>query len=198
MQTQIIKLTKQTPVVELEVIKDTQFVVDFGNTFLGQAQNIQLIFAKEDVSAELIIPYILKPSDVLDLTTSSIHKVPHTSCITKVRGALQDCAKSNYVGKIIIEKSAHETNTFLQDDVLVLGEKTVNNSSPILQIDANDVKASHGATTGRINEQEIYYLMSRGLQRMEAEKLIVDGFFASLLSTINDDKISTELRGVLC
>ena len=64
----------------------------------------QLIFAKEDVSAELIIPYILKPSDVLDLTTSSIHKVPHTSCITKVRGALQDCAKSNYVGKIIIEK----------------------------------------------------------------------------------------------
>ena len=71
---------------------------------------------------------------------------------------------------------------------MVTGENTINNSQPILQIDANDVRASHGSATGRIDGNQLYYLTCRGYNKNEATDLIIRGFFESEISKILDAK----------
>lgn len=120
--------------------------------------------------------------------------MPNTSCLVNVKGVLFDKSRSNYLGKIVIEKGAQKTNTSLEDNILSIGEKTRNHAQPILEIKADDVKASHGATTGRIDEEQIYYLMTRGLSREEAQGVIIGGFLEALLVKIKDTKIRNKVR----
>ena len=179
--------------ISLEVLEDTQFVVDLSKKV--NDVSLVLIFNKSGIKAEIICMYSLGVNKSVVLTTSTIHKVPNTSCVTYVKGVLFDGGNSSYTGKIIIEKKAQQTNSYLNDNVLVVGENTKNNSKPILEIEADDVKASHGATTGRVSEDQLYYLESRGLNKIESQSLIVEGFFESLLSKITDDKIKNKIRG---
>ncbi len=189
----ITKLLKVSKNEIIDVIQDTQFVLVPTDYFSEESFKLDFLFEKSGVTAELLMVYALPVKGKLNITTTTIHKVPHTSCLTKVRGVLRDGSTSNYVGKIIIDKPAWQTSSFLEDNVLVVGKDTKNNSQPILMIDADDVKASHGATTGRINEEDIYYLTSRALSRNEAEKLIVEGFFAELVEEIKDEVIKKEV-----
>jgi Fe-S cluster assembly protein SufD len=190
MQDRLIKITENTSIM---VDSDTRFILDIPEFSSGSVYTLHLVFEKEGVNAEIVGAFSLKNGDSLKLTTISEHKVPNTSCTAKVKRVLEEGASSEYTGNIVIAKEAHQTSSFLEDRVLVLGEKVVNRSSPNLKIDANDVKASHGATTGRVSEDELFYLMSRGLSKKEAESLIVEGFFNEVLSAISDDRIKEEL-----
>ena len=190
MKTELLKIDTDT---QVPVMRDTRFVLDLSHMETDKKYMVNLLFEKEGVEAELIVLYKLERGDKLNLTTIVTHKVPRTSCLTKVKGVLLDGSESVYVGKIVIEKPAQLTSSFLKDNVLVIGDNVINNSSPNLQIDANDVKASHGATTGRVSEDEVFYLTSRGLGRREAEDLIIQGFFEELLSTISDKSIRNKL-----
>lgn len=176
----------------IEVKEDTQFVLDF-SARENKQNRIELIFNKEGVTGEILALYALHNSKI-SLETISNHQVAHTSCNTKVKSVLYDKAESEYVGKILIAKNAQQTNSYLDDSVLVVGKNTKNSSEPILEIEADDVKASHGATTGAIDPNEVYYLTSRGLSVQEARDLIVQGFFESLLSEIVDSKVQDEFR----
>lgn len=175
--------------LELSPTEDTQYVL-----IPDGVTNVDITMKKEGVSAEFLGIFSLKNKDEVELTTQSIHKVPNTSCMVNVKGALFDSAKSNYIGKIIIEKGAQQTASYLEDNVLILGDNVSNNAQPILEIEANDVKASHGATTGRIDKDQIYYLMSRGLSEKEAEETILEGFFEAVLSGIMDEEIRNECK----
>ncbi|MBI2660364.1 SufD family Fe-S cluster assembly protein [Candidatus Woesearchaeota archaeon] len=111
-----------------------------------------------------------------------------------VDGILKDESSSVYRGLIKIEKQAQKTWSYLQNHILKLGEKTLANSIPSLKIDANDVKASHGATVGQINDEHMFYLMARGLSREEAEKLIVEGFFEPVIQKIPSEELREKIR----
>lgn len=193
MHTQLVKLTPNNAHPKLSVTQDTQYVLDIAEG----GYEVDLVFTTPGVTAELIGVYALKDTQSLNLTTRAIHKVPHTSCVTKLKGVLYDTSVSEYIGKIEIQKKAQHTSSFLEDNVLVLGIGTKNRSDPILEIHADDVKASHGATTGRINKDQIYYLQSRGLSKQEAEDFIVEGFFESLLTQIKDVAIRKEVQAKL-
>ena len=189
MKTELVKVDSET---EVKVQEDTQFVLDFeefGKDGKDVAYSLAVIFEKPDVKAEIIGLYKLSDSQTLSLATSAIHKVPHTKCFTYVKGVLYDKARSDYVVKIIIESKAQQTSSYLEDNVIAVGKSTQNNSQPILEIEADDVKASHGATTGQINPEQVYYLQSRGFSEEEAKDTIIEGFFNSLLSRIKDEKI---------
>ena len=190
MKTKLIKVTQNE---EIKVEHDTQFVLFPTSYSSEESFTLDFVFTKSGIKAEIIMVYILPEKGMLNVTTIANHKTPSTSCLTKVRGILMDRAVSNYVGKILIDKNAQQTSSFLEDDVLVVGHKTKNNSQPILMIEADDVRASHGATTGRINEEEVYYLATRGLERPEAEQLIVEGFLSKLINEINDEKVREEV-----
>jgi len=186
MKTELIRVGLDTQVT---VQEDTQFVLDFEGFGKDVAYSLSVIFEKPDVEAEIIGLFKLSGSQMLNLATSAIHKVPHTKCFTYVKGVLQDKARSDYVGKIIIEPKAQQTSSYFEDNVIVVGKNTQNYSQPILEIEADDVKASHGATTGQINPEQVYYLQSRGFSEKEANNMIIEGFFTSLLSRIKDEKI---------
>ncbi|MBI2656509.1 SufD family Fe-S cluster assembly protein [Candidatus Woesearchaeota archaeon] len=90
-----------------------------------------------------------------------------------------------------------KTYSYLANNILKLGDKTLANSIPSLKIDANDVKASHGATVGQIDEEHMFYLMSRGLSRAEAERLIVEGFFEPIIQKIPLEELREKIRGLV-
>jgi Fe-S cluster assembly protein SufD len=182
---------------KIKVTENTQYVLVLSENVKPEETSIELVFEKEGVAADLYVLFKLDEGRTLDLETVSNHKSPHTTCYTEVRGVLGDKAKTSYVGKIIISKKAQQTKSYLQDDVLVLGEDTKNESQPILEIEANDVKASHGATTGRVDEEKVYYLTSRGLSPDEAKDMVVEGFFEALLAKIKDEKVREKVASAV-
>lgn len=159
--------------------KNTKYIVSFPSFNKTDIYDFDVEPKVEGVEVEVFAPYLVGKDQFLTFRTLSHHTVPHTSCLVTVKGVLADNAVSNYVGKIIIDKSAQQTSSYLKHNVLVTGNETKNATQPILQIEADDVKASHGATTGRVDETQVYYLMSRGLKRVEAIDLIIEGFLGN-------------------
>lgn len=170
----------------IKVLEDMQFVILGAE---GNEMSLKLIFEKPEVSAEIIGIFNLRTGENIKLKTSSVHKAPQSSCSTFIKAVLNDNSAFDYRGEILIEKNAQQTTAYLHDNVLVAGENTKRNSQPILEIEANDVKASHGSTTGRIDESQLYYLESRGLEKPQAEEIIKEGFLAGLVGKIADLKI---------
>jgi len=105
------------------------------------------------------------------------------------KSAVADSAYVVFDGMIDIEKGAQGTNSDLRDAALHLSEKARSDSIPGLEIDANEVKAGHGSTSGQIDDDQLFYLMTRGLTRAEATRMLVLGFFASIAEQIPVDDV---------
>ncbi len=105
------------------------------------------------------------------------------------RNAVADTAYCVFDGMIDIEKGAQGTNSDLRDASLHLSDKARSDSIPGLEIDANEVKAGHGSTSGQIDEEQLFYLMARGLSREEATRTIVIGFFSAVVERIPDEDL---------
>lgn len=105
------------------------------------------------------------------------------------KSAVSDTAYVVFDGMIDIEKGAQGTNSDLRDAVLHLSDKARSDSIPGLEIDANEVKAGHGSTSGQIDEEQLFYLMARGLSRADATRMILLGFFASVVERVPFDEV---------
>lgn len=95
---------------------------------------------------------------------------------TEVRAVVEDGGQIVLKGKILIQKDAVGANAFLRFKVLLLGKNAKAEVDPELEILTNDVRASHAASVGQVDEEQLFYLMSRGINRKEAVKLIVEAF----------------------
>lgn len=111
-----------------------------------------------------------------EVNVISDHKVGKTFGKVKIRGIAKNGAQVRVTGTIKIDKEAQGVDDFLEMKILVLDEKSSAIAEPKLEIEANEVKASHAATVGQIDEEEMFYLQSRGISRGEAQELIVAGF----------------------
>jgi len=120
----------------------------------------------------------------LDYDTFQEHIAPNTESDFAFKGALREQASAVWRGMIRVEEDAQKTNAYQENRNLLLSDKAHADSIPGLEIMANDVRCTHGATLGRINREELFYLMARGLSRAEAERLIVRGFFQDVLDRI--------------
>ncbi len=179
----------------ISVREDTQFVLKKPTE--NGSYSLTLLFEKPGVCAEIIGAFILDAQDSIKLTTVTHHISPHTQCDTQIKLVLRDKAVADYVGKIIIAKTAQQTISFLEESALVTGDSIKNTSQPILVIDADDVKASHGSTTGKIDQDQLYYLNSRGLNLQEAEESVVKGFFEKILHKIIDNDVLLSVKNNL-
>jgi len=117
-----------------------------------------------------------------DLKTNIIHKAPNTFSRTIIKGVLDDTASANYEGMVRIEKGAKNTDADLKAHTILLSKKAKAIAIPRLDVLENEVKAGHGATVGKIDEEQLFYIMSRGLSLAQAKRIIINGFLASLLS----------------
>jgi len=120
----------------------------------------------------------------LDYDTFQEHIAPSTESDFAFKGALRGKASAVWRGMIRVEHDAQKTNAYQENRNLLLSDEAHADSIPGLEIMANDVRCTHGATLGRVNRDELFYLMTRGLSRAEAERLIVRGFFQDVLDRI--------------
>lgn len=124
-----------------------------------------------------------------DLQSFMHHIAPNTTSYVNVRAVLKDLARSIFYGLVRIDHDAKNADAFLQDHVLLLNPGAHSDSIPALEIEENDVRCKHSASVGQIDEEKIFYAMSRGLDESTARRLIVTGFLEPALSTVQVDEI---------
>jgi Fe-S cluster assembly protein SufD len=156
--------------------------------------DIRLTLQKKDLNIRFVVLYSLKEDENVNLFVQVVHKVPGTRCAVDIKGALFGNSKSDCEGKITVEERADQTISSLDDKVLSIGKRVRNVSKPTLEIMTDDVKVSHGAASGKIDKNQLYYLMSRGLSEKEAQSEIVRGFFEAEILGIKNEKIMEEVR----
>jgi Fe-S cluster assembly protein SufD len=133
----------------------------------------------------------------LDYDTFQEHAAPSTTSDFAFKGALRDNATAVWRGMIRVERDAQKTNAYQENRNLMLSPTAHAVPIPGLEILANDVRCTHGATVGRVDRDQLFYLMSRGLSRQEAERLIVRGFFQDVLDRIDLDPVREALAEAL-
>jgi Fe-S cluster assembly protein SufD len=150
-------------------------------------------FSKTRVEASLVGPgasaelkgiYFASGKQFFDFHTLQDHQVGNTTSDLLFKGALQDTAKAVYAGLIRIEKGAARSDAYQANRNLVLSEHAKATSIPMLEIDNNDVRCTHGATVGPVDPQSMFYLQSRGIPATTAKRMIVQGFFGEVLERI--------------
>jgi Fe-S cluster assembly protein SufD len=125
----------------------------------------------------------------LDYDTFQEHIAPNTTSDFAFKGALRDHATAVWRGMIKVEKDAQKTNAYQENRNLILSEDAHADSIPGLEIEANDVRCTHGATISPVNRDELFYAMARGISKGEAERLIVRGFFTDVLNRIEMEPV---------
>jgi Fe-S cluster assembly protein SufD len=111
------------------------------------------------------------------------------------RVAVADRSRSVYAGLIRVEEGAQKTNAYVQNRNLLLSPVAKADSNPTLEILANDVRCTHGSTAGRIDDNQLFYCESRGIERAQARRLIVEGFFADVIDSFPEGNPRESVRG---
>jgi Fe-S cluster assembly protein SufD len=126
--------------------------------------------------------------------TRQDHVAPHTTSDLLYKGGLKNKSRIVWKGMIRVEKDAQRTNAYQKNDNLILSESARADSIPGLEIEANDVRCTHGATAGRVDEEMIFYAQARAIPRQTAIRLIVEGFFANVYDRITVEPVRETLR----
>jgi len=157
-------------------------IVAFGGSLTKTDIESQL--AGPGASSEMLGLYFGEGTQHFDFHTLQEHLAPHTMSDLLYKGAVKDRARSVFSGLIRVHPGAQKTNAFQVNRNLILNAGAKSDSIPNLEIMANDLRCTHGSATGRLNEEHLFYLMSRGLTRRQATQMVVDGFFAEVLDRV--------------
>lgn len=169
----------------ITVKKDEQKMISL---LLEENKILEVVLAGENASVEVVGLVLGKGREEKSLEAYITHAAPNTKSKVNVRGVLKDKSKFDFRGNVKIEKGAKGSDAYLRSDVLLFDDAKMGDDTPALEILEPDVKAGHAATIGKVDEGMIFYLMSRGLSRKEAEKMIVDGFIAPVAEVVRVGK----------
>jgi Fe-S cluster assembly protein SufD len=158
---------------------------------------IQNDLAGEGATSRVTGAYFADSEQHLDYDTFQEHIAPHTTSDFAFKGALRDRATAVWRGMIRVERDAQKTNAYQENRNLMLSPTTHAVPIPGLEILANDVRCTHGATVSRVDRDELFYAMARGLSRGEAERLIVRGFFQDILDRIELEPVREAVAAAL-
>jgi Fe-S cluster assembly protein SufD len=158
---------------------------------------IQNDLADRGATSRVTGAYFADGSQHLDYDTYQLHAAPDTTSDFAFKGALRDTAATVWRGMIRVEEGAQKTNAYQENRNLLLSKTATANSIPGLEILANDVRCTHGATLSQVDREQLFYLMARGLPRAEAERLIVRGFFQDVLDRIELQPVREALGAAL-
>lgn len=132
-----------------------------------------------------------------DHRTFQIHEVAHTSSDLLYKNALDDRSRTIFSGLIRVDPGAHQTDAYQKVRNLLLSDDAEANSAPGLEIEADEVRCTHGATSGQIEGEELFYLLSRGITRQAAQRLIVFGFLNEVFERLDNEPLRAHLRDKL-
>ena len=160
------------------------FAFDFGGAIVRN--NVEVELDESNTYTSLQAGFMAKDRQSMDHQTRINHKVPYCESHELYKGIIDGYASAAFNGKVLVHKDAQKTNAFQQNDTLVLSPNALMNSKPQLEIFADDVKCSHGATIGQMDETALFYLRSRGMNANEAKHILKSAFLASVIDHIDD------------
>ncbi|WP_165002754.1 MULTISPECIES: Fe-S cluster assembly protein SufD [unclassified Enterococcus] len=168
------------------VMNDGNVIADFDSDLAG-----------EGAHAEVKIVAISSGRQIQGIDTRVTNKAPHTIGHILQHGVIRERGTLTFNGIGHILKGAKGADAQQESRVLMLSDKARGDANPILLIDENEVTAGHAASVGRVDPEEMYYLMSRGLHKEEAERLVIRGFLGSVLTAIPVEQVRKELVDVI-
>ncbi|HKL03112.1 MAG TPA: Fe-S cluster assembly protein SufD [Cryomorphaceae bacterium] len=181
---------------EILLARDARLVQ---NTFTQQGNwtrnNTNVRVQGENITADLNGFYIPDGSEHIDNHTVVDHEKSNSDSNELYRGVLLDKAVGVFNGKVFVRQDAQKTNAFQSNGNVLISDTATMNSKPELEIYADDVKCSHGSTTGQLNDEAIYYLQTRGLSKKVARKMLISAFAEDVLKHIVSEEIREEIEG---
>jgi Fe-S cluster assembly protein SufD len=164
--------------------------------------NLTIVLDDEHIESHLNGLYLTADNQVVDNHTVVDHRKPNCNSNQLYKGIIDGKSTATFNGKIFVRKDAQKTNAFQSNKNILLSETGTINTKPQLEIYADDVKCSHGSTTGKLDEEKIFYLRARGIGIINAKKLLMHAFASEVVNTIKnvglreyvEDKISKKFE----
>ena len=171
------------------------FILSTGSKFI---KNEIICNLKEKYSSAFISGVInLKSNQQHEIKTNVNHLAENTKSYQLIKSILNENSKGIYQGKIFVDSKAQKTNGYQLSKAILLNENAEFDAKPELEIYADDVKCTHGSTSGCLDENSIFYLMSRGIKRNDAEKLLINGFILDAVEKITDLEIKKFIKEIM-
>jgi Fe-S cluster assembly protein SufD len=152
---------------------------------------------KENSSCSIYSALNLLEDEHQEIKSRINHNSPNCKSYQKIKNVINDNGKGVYQGKIFVEKIAQKTDAYQLSKALILNDSAEFDAKPELEIYADDVKCSHGSTSGSIDSDAVYYLMTRGIPKKVAVKLLINGFLNEVLENIVNSKLKIFLEEIL-
>ena len=157
----------------------------------------KVVLSREGASAQVDGAYMMNGWATLDTTTNIEHLVPHTTSNQLVKGVVGGQAKGVFQGKIHIAPNAVKTEGYQLHKAMLLSDDAEIDVKPELEIFADDVKCSHGAACGQLDEEQLFYMRSRGIGENEAKQLLIDAYLNDVIAKVDDEKVKEWIKSFL-
>ena len=131
----------------------------------------------------------------MDYKTMQDHRAPYSTSDLLVKGALRDRSRAVFTGVINVRKGSKRTDAYQENRNLLLSKRARSDSIPILEIDNDDVRCTHGSATGQVDKEELFYVMAHGLDKHNAARMLVEGFFSEAIQHTPLDGVQAQLAG---
>ncbi|MBR9998338.1 MAG: Fe-S cluster assembly protein SufD [Cyclobacteriaceae bacterium] len=179
--------------------KENSLVNSFTFSLSGKMlrNNLNFLLEEENCESHLYGFYFVDGDDVIDNHTTVDHQKPNCFSNENYKGILDKNGKGIFNGKIYVRQNAQKTNAFQSNKNIVLTDSATINTKPQLEIWADDVKCSHGATTGQLDNHQLFYLRSRGLDERTAKALLLHAFAFEIIDKIELDPVKDYLTKVI-
>src|SRR3954467_1204527 len=151
--------------------------------------NLNLVLDDERIESHLYGLYLTNGHQVVDNHTLVDHRKPNCNSNELYKGIIEDKSSATFNGKIFVRKDAQQTNAFQSNKNILLSDEGTINTKPQLEIYANDVKCSHGTSTGKLDEDKIFYLRARGLSETSAKKMLMHAFASEVVEQITIESL---------
>jgi len=171
------------------------FVLSSGSNFIKNEFNCNLNGKYSSAFINGIIS--LKKIQHHEIKSNINHLIDNTKSYQLIKSVLEEDSKGVYQGKIFVNSKAQKTDGYQLSKAILLNETSEFNAKPELEIYADDVKCSHGSASGSLNENSIFYLMSRGLNYREAKELLINGFLLDVVEKITDSEVKNLIKNMI-
>ena len=156
--------------------------------------DLEINLNKENSNCFVLSGLCLSKTEHQEIRSRINHLAPNCKSYQKIKNVLEGDSNGVYQGKIFVKDIAQKTDAYQLSKALILDDKAEFNAKPELEIYADDVKCSHGSTSGSIDEDAIHYLMTRGIELLVAKKLLINGFLSEIFENIPEEKIKNFLK----
>ena len=184
--------------IESDIQKDAKFTsVNISLSGDMVRNNLSLNLLGSNSEGNMFGVYLLNGKTHVDNHTNVDHTIPHAESNELYKGILADQSRGVFNGKIFVRQDAQKTNAFQQNNNILLSEDAIINTKPQLEIWADDVKCSHGCTVGQLDEEALFYLQARGIDKLSAKGLLLYAFAGEVLEKIEEESFRNHVVNLI-